>query len=311
MKNLQPKDIDDDLLMHFDNTGGDPTDWEEVTFFDEETDLAVVSVDGVYGAVNRKGETVIPIIYDYAMIRFSESLLAVKKNNKWGYVDYHHKIVIPFEYDNISDYKFEDEKLWMKNNSVLGTVDYFSGDNAFVCKDGKIGIINKRNEIVFPFIYQDISSYNEKYLCVSYDKLKYGVVDFNNNTVLPFEYDFLHTNEAFLNFAEISDKDGSKIDTSVNFYKVKEGKLLMHGIMDSKGDIVIPPISSVSINNFIEGKAMCFDYEKQEFFIFDSISKEIIYAPEDLKENESETAKVNFIRHLMGMAPVYYPIFFK
>ena len=307
MKKLQPKDIDDDLFMHFENTGEYPTDWEEVTFFDEETDLAVVSVDGIYGAVNKKGEAIIPIIYDYAMFRFTEGLLAVKINNKWGYVDANHKVVIPFEYDNISDYRFEDGKFWMKNNSVLGTTDYFRGNHVFVCKDDKVGIINKQNEIVFPFIYKNISSYNSNYLCVSHDELKYGVVDFNNKTILPFEYDFLNTNGAFLNFAEISNIDSSNIDTSVNFYKVKDGKLLLHGIMDFKGNIIVPAISSTEINNFIDGKAMCFDYEKQEFFIFDSNRNEIIYAPEDLQENENETTNVDFIRNLMGMEPVYYP----
>ena len=97
MKKIEPKDIDDDLFCYYDETGELPTEWEQVTFFDEETDLAVVSVDGIYGAVNRNGETIIPIIYDYAMIRFSEGLLAVKKGNKWGYVDENHNIVIPSE----------------------------------------------------------------------------------------------------------------------------------------------------------------------------------------------------------------------
>ena len=64
MKKIEPKDIDDDLFCYYDETGELPTDWEQVTFFDEETDLAVVSVDGIYGAVNRNGETIIPIIYD-------------------------------------------------------------------------------------------------------------------------------------------------------------------------------------------------------------------------------------------------------
>ncbi len=307
MKKLQPKDIDDDLLMYFETTGEYPTDWEQVTFFDEETDLAVVSIDGIYGAVNRNGETVIPIIYDYAMITFSEGLLAVKKNNKWGYVDANHNVVIPFEYDNISDYQLENGKFWMKNNSVLGIVDYFIRNTTIAKQNGKIGIINKNNKIAFPFIYQDISSYNYEYLCVSDDQLKYGVVDYDNKTILPFIYDFLNINGAFLNFAEKSEIDGLNIDTAVNFHKVKDGKLLMHGIMDFKGNIVVPTISSAEISNFIDGKAMCYDYEKEEFFVFNSNTKEIIYAPEDLQENNNETAKVDFIRNLMGMDPVYFP----
>ena len=95
----------------------------------------------------------------------------------------------------------------------------------------------------------------------------------------------------------------SNIDTSV-LYKVKDGKLLKHGIIDFKGQIVVPAISSIEINNFIDGKAMCFDYRKQEFFVFDTKTKEIMYAPENLQENEEDNAKVNFIRNVMGMEPV-------
>ena len=306
MRKIEPKDIDDDLFMHFDTTGEHPTDWEEVTFFDEVTDLAVVSIDGIYGAVNRNGEAVIPIIYDYAMVRFSEGLLAVKKENKWGYVDENHNVIIPFEYDNLNTYGSAIGSEFMFNGSFRGVADYFSDGKIFARKNDKIGLVDKENTIVFPFVYKDISSYNENYLCVSHDKLKYGVVDFQNKTILPFIYDFLNTNGDFLNFAEKSEIDGSNIDTAVNFYKVKNGKLLMHGIMDFNGNIVVPAISSAEINNFIDGKAMCYDYEKEEFFIFDSNTKEIIYAPEDLQENENETVKVDFIRNLMGMEPVNF-----
>ena len=304
MKKLQPKDIDDDLFMYFETTGEYPTDWEQVTFFDEETDLAVVSVDGIYGAVNRNGEAVIPIIYDYAMVKFSEGLLAVKKGNKWGYVDANNNVIIPFEYDNLHTYGSAIGSEFMFNGSLRGVADYFSDGKIFVRKNGKIGIVNTKNEIVFPFIYKDISSCNKEYLCVSHDEIKYGVVDFENKTILPFDYDFLNINGDLLNFAEISDKDGSHIDTSVNFYKVKNGKLLMHGNMDFKGKIIVPAISSTEINNFIDGKAMCYDYDKEEFFIFNSKTKEITFAPENLKENEEESAKVNFIRNQMRMEPV-------
>lgn len=305
MKKIEPKDIDDDLFCYYDETGELPTDWEQVTFFDEETDLAVVSVDGIYGAVNRNGETIIPIIYDYAMIRFSEGLLAVKKGNKWGYVDENHNIVIPFEYDNLQTYGSAIGAEDMFNGSFRGVADYFSDGKIFVRKNDKIGVIDKKNKIIFPFIYKDISSCNKEYLCVSHDKLKYGVVNYNNKTILPFEYDYLFTNENFLNFSEKSEINSSNIDTSF-LYKVKDGKLLKHGIIDFKGKIVVPAISSIEINNFIDGKAMCFDYKKQEFFVFDTKTNEIMYAPENLQENGKDNAKVNFIRNVIGMEPISF-----
>ncbi len=51
---------------------------------------------------------------------------------------------------------------------------------------------------------------------------------------------------------------------------------------------------------------MCYDYEKQEFFIYDTNTNEITFAPEDLQENKSGTRKVNYIREKMGMEPVVY-----
>lgn len=306
MRKIEPRDIDDDLFTYFENTGEYPIDWEQVALFDEETNLAVVSVDGIYGAINRQGEIVIPLVYDYAMIKFSEGLLGVKKNNKWGYIDTNHEIVIPFEYDNIADYKFENGEYWMKNDSILGIADDFRGNKVFVCKNRKIGLINNKNEILFPFIYKDISSCNEKYLTVSFDKLKYGLVDFTNKNVLPFNYDLLNINGDYLNFAELSEVTVESYDSGVNFTIVRENKLIKHGIMDFAGNIIVPAISGSEIRNFIDGKAMCYDYEKQEFFIYDTDSNEIIFAPEDLIENESETNKVNYIREKMGMEPVVY-----
>ena len=35
MKKIEPKDIDDDLFCYYDEIGELPTDWEQVTFFDE------------------------------------------------------------------------------------------------------------------------------------------------------------------------------------------------------------------------------------------------------------------------------------
>ena len=49
---------------------------------------------------------------------------------------------------------------------------------------------------------------------------------------------------------------------------------------------------------------MCFDYYKDECFVYDSVTKEIIYAPDYLLEDETECVMINFIRNLVGIGSV-------
>ncbi|MFN3271017.1 MAG: WG repeat-containing protein [Cloacibacterium caeni] len=305
MKKLNPKDIDYYWFYDVEETGEYPTKWEEVTFFDEETDLAIVSVDERYGAVNSKGEVVIPLIYDYGMMsNISEGLLAFKKNNKWGYVNAHHNIIIPFEYDNIIDYKVNNE-IWKNNNSIIGYAEGFQNGLVSVRKNGKMGIIDRQNKIVFDFIYKNINSFNKNYLTVSNDKLKYGMVDYNNNIVLPMVYDYLEIIDDILNFGETSDEDILLHHDDFVLCRIDNGKLIKRGILDFEGKVLVPAISSFEIKHYKDGKAMCLDDKKNEFFIYDSVTKETIYAPLDLKE-KSENAGINFIRNLVGLPPVEY-----
>ena len=308
MKTLQPKDIDDDLLSYYDETGELPTEWEQVTFFDEETDLAVVSVDDIFGAVNRNGEAVIPLIYHCAML-FSEGLLAVKKNDKWGYVDKHHNIVIPFEYDNLQTYGSAIGAEFLFNGSFRGVAGYFRNGETFVKKNDNMGIINTKNEIIFPFIYKEIDSATGHYLCVSHNKIKYGLVNFKNEIILPFVYDFLRIifNQDCLCFGKKSDEIIENYDReNLQLLDFQEDKLLKFGIINSKGDIIVPAISYSEIKIVNNGKAMCFDYHKDECFVYDFLTKEIIYAPDDLLEDETECIRVNFIRNLVGIGAVYF-----
>lgn len=303
---IQPKDVDDDLVCYYDETGELPTEWEQVTFFDEETDLAVVSVDGIYGAVNRNGETVIPLIYHCAMY-FSEGLLAVKKNDKWGYVNKNHNIVIPFEYENLRTFGSAIDAEFLFNGSFRGTAGYFRNGETIARKNGNMGFINTKNEIVFPFLYKEINSATDDYLCVSHDKLKYGIVNFKNEIILPFIYDHLSItdNDDYVCFGKQTDEIIANYDRENGQLLVfQDDKLLKFGIINLKGEIIIPAVSYSEIKIINNGKAMCFDYYKDECFVYDSVTKEIIYAPDYLLEDETECVRINFIRNLVGIGSV-------
>ena len=65
--------------------------------------------------------------------------MEVKKDNRYGVIDYNDRIIVPFEYENSND---------------INTLT----PNLFVVrKNGKAGIVNLNNQIVLDFLYDDVS----------------------------------------------------------------------------------------------------------------------------------------------------------
>lgn len=305
MKTIQPKDVEDDLFFHKETYGKEPTEWEEVVFFDEEVHLAVVSVDGYFGAVNRSGETVIPLIYDNAMSTFKDGLLGVNKNNKWGYVDHQNNIIIPFEYDNLQTYGSKVESLVYNRDCLLGIVDYFQNGTALVRKGEFMSIIDKTNTPLIPFEYQKIFSSTKDNITVTKDGDLVGLIDWKNNEILPFVYDHLShlSNSDYICFGEKSDKIPEDYNAeNRDIFNIKDSLVLKFGLINTKGRIIVPAICHNEINVYFEGKILCSDYINENNFIFDIEKQEKIYPPENLKEDE----EINYLREIMNMGIVDY-----
>lgn len=102
-----------------------------------EDGLCVVSLNGKYGAINRKGEEIIPLSYKKLNDFFSEGLIGAQKENngKWGVIDTQNNTIIPFSYDTVGS---------IKNGSIL------------VGKNGKVGKVDKHNQIVVPISWEKI-----------------------------------------------------------------------------------------------------------------------------------------------------------
>ncbi len=62
-------------------------------------DRVPASRNGKSGYLDRKGNVVIPLVYDTALT-FSESLAAVEQAGKWGYVNARGEVVIPLKFDH-------------------------------------------------------------------------------------------------------------------------------------------------------------------------------------------------------------------
>lgn len=97
-------------------------------------DYCVVGRGDKYGALDRGGKEVIPLEYENVKTMFSEGLLGVKKDGKWGLVSPDNQVKIPFMYDRVGLCK-------------KGLVS--------VCVSDKWGQIDTQNNVVLPIEWND------------------------------------------------------------------------------------------------------------------------------------------------------------
>lgn len=123
--------------------------------------IRVESVGKLYGLMHLSGEIILDCIYDRILPQ-SESLFAVCKEGKMGFMDFSGRVVIPIEYvDTGGNFRFANGLAAVAKQDSEGHV--------------KWGYINHNNEIILPFIFSK-------------------GLPFENNTTLfntEYEYSFL------------------------------------------------------------------------------------------------------------------------
>ncbi|CAL2105653.1 hypothetical protein T190115A13A_170076 [Tenacibaculum sp. 190524A02b] len=129
--------------------------------------LALVSKNGKYGFIDKKGKEVIPLKYNYAL-PFHNGLSAVTLNRKTGYINKKNEIIVPL---------------------VLERGYSFHKGGAIIKKNGKHGFINTKGNIIVPPIYEILDVYNPNSLIRAKKAGKFGFIDAKGNEKIPFVYD--------------------------------------------------------------------------------------------------------------------------
>lgn len=112
-----------------------------------------------FGLVNKENSIVIPFMYE-DMGNLSESLLAVKKDDKWGYIDTANKAMIPLNlnYEMVSDF----------SDGLAAVFNYEENSENL-----KYGYIDKTGKLVIPMKFTRHYSDEGK-----------GIIDFNNGIAI-------------------------------------------------------------------------------------------------------------------------------
>ena len=174
------------------------------------------------GYINRQNIEVIPIVFELPLfpdnsliikfkdvwsvinskLKFSENLVAIKFNNKFGFFNNHGKQVIPFIYDNTSNFscglacvKLNGKWGYInKSGNIIIEIKYdkastFTNGVAIVSIEDKYWHINETGSELYKIRYDRVSFFSENLARVVLNR-KYGYIDLNGDVIIPLQYDF-------------------------------------------------------------------------------------------------------------------------
>lgn len=204
--------------------------------------------DGKSGYIDFYGNTKIPFVYNSCGTFFNGLAWVSNEKGRLGLIDKSGHIVEPLIHHSIelvfNMWIIKDKDLFDEHYSVFGKPkDYVNQSNNHTrfsfnifhdpylvgvetCTH-KRGVTDLRGNIVIPAIYDDIAFWQTMYKGVIVGKNGYyGVIDLDNNVLVPLEYNCLSTVEVI--------KDDKKV---VYYCGQKNG---LFGVLDDKFNICIP-----------------------------------------------------------------------
>lgn len=231
MTKISPKDTDQfDDFVH-----KETTTFEELTVFDR-NNLAPISIDNQFGLIDKEGNVIIPFEYQ-KLVLTTVNAYSAQKENKWGIITKSNQILIPFEYDLTSD---------------------FIENICAVKKDGKWGFIDLLNQVVIPFEYDGCTDFRAGLAGVEKEG-KWGMIDKNNQLIIAYQYEYLTpVDQNFATFGEATSLKIERPDILAYFpyFLSKENYLMHFGLISTKNEQILNPISELPILESFENQAV-------------------------------------------------------
>lgn len=154
--------------------------YKEIGRFEPTGISCTVDDEGKYRFIDYTGKIINDLIFDRVYLGsrstldrlFSQGLLGVRINGKWGFINDRGEIVLDFIYEHIME--FDTKK------------------NAIVKKNGKWGLINTKGEVIIDFLFDSFLNYNLDHKVIKSQKDNlFGLIDFNNQIIIPHLADSL------------------------------------------------------------------------------------------------------------------------
>lgn len=210
-----------------------PIEYEDIYYLTKNRIVLKIGLDR-FIIINEQNKQICKTIFEVIDTKtyFSKNptLYSAKLNGKWGFIDKNGNVVIDFKYTHTynilgSDEKYIGVSIDKLNTNTLGLIDkdenqilpfeyefpylaYIDNDRFIVSKNGKCGIIDRNNNVIANFIFDDIfpiclaKSEVKQYYQARVDD-KYGFID-RDGKPLHIDKESLNISETELNLEMLS-----------------------------------------------------------------------------------------------------------
>lgn len=142
----------------------------------------------IQALINKQGEVVANFKGDYDAIdswRIKDSIFAVMKDEKIGYMNTQGELIVPTAYDIMRDPDNKYDETW---------AEPVSDGRILVSKNGKFGIIDTANKVIMSFTdkYVTVGSISEGMAPVMSKSGKWGFIDHNGKEVIAPQYNSIN-----------------------------------------------------------------------------------------------------------------------
>ena len=209
-----------------------------------EDNYLLVRKNKKYGVIDYNNNTLIPCKYENEIYKMGNYYI-VSQNNKKGIISINNEIIYDIKYDEIL-YCY-DNCIWAKENNIWKIV-YLNGKEIILNYDDCQFPCNN-----FYLLIQNVKL--SEYICVSKNG-KWGLVDYKNNQVLPIKFDqiFQYINNDLI---EVT-------------YKNRDG------LYNFNGEEIIPCSYSLFFDNLENNSIMAIDYDKEIKHYYDNNGKSLL-----------------------------------
>lgn len=150
----------------------EPFEWTEAMYYYQTDSLVLLSKPGLQRLLDRQGRTVVETHFDRWEIggRIDRTKhICARQNGKVGLVDFQHKVVLPFEFENL---------MWVEDKVVC------------IFKENRYGLVTLDGRLILPVEHGIIHSHYAHGLfgVNTPDAKKRGLVDSTGVFILPIEY---------------------------------------------------------------------------------------------------------------------------